>query len=134
MPHKPPGACVLWAEETNRNGYAVVRVSGDPKEAHRLLWQRTRGDIPDRMEVDHLCSTRNCLNLDHFDLVTHRENIRRGNGPCGINARKAECLRGHPFDERNTWRTKDGRRKCRPCAAFRKRRRLRRLKGLADAA
>ena len=36
--------------------------------------------IPAHRQVDHLCRLRACVNPDHLELVTARENIRRGNG------------------------------------------------------
>ena len=55
-----------------------------------------------------------------FDL----ENIAFSHLSCNSGARqdgdtanrqKTECLRGHPFDEENTYRRPDGRRNCRQC-------------------
>jgi Fe-S-cluster-containing dehydrogenase component len=40
------------------------------------------------------------------------------------NAAKTHCLRGHPFDEVNTYWTKRGARDCRACARDRGQRRL----------
>ena len=33
-----------------------------------------------------------------------------------INARKTECIRGHPFDKENTYIRPDGERNCRLCS------------------
>ena len=46
--------------------------------AHRHYYERVRGPIPANRQVDHLCRVRACVNPDHLELVTARENIRRG--------------------------------------------------------
>lgn len=49
-----------------------------------------------------------------------------------VNRDKAECLRGHPFNEENTYRI-DGRRCCRACNAAAQRRRKERISRLKGA-
>jgi hypothetical protein len=46
--------------------------------------------------------------------VTNRENILRGTSPFALNARKAECKRGHTFTENNIY-WYQGARHCREC-------------------
>jgi HNH endonuclease len=48
--------------------------------AHRAYYQERHGPIPDGYQLDHLCRVRACVNPDHLEVVTARENIRRGNG------------------------------------------------------
>jgi len=90
---------------------------------HRLAYETMIGPIPPLLEPDHLCRNRACVQPEHIELVTMRENILRGNGPSALNARKTHCLRGHPFDEINTCSLRTGKRECRAC------RRLRQTKG-----
>ncbi len=60
-------------------GYGVVKtVSGRTTTAQRAAWLLLRGDIPDGLEVDHLCRNRCCVNVAHLELVTHWENMLRG--------------------------------------------------------
>lgn len=48
--------------------------------------------------------------------LTHRVNILRGVGTGAHNARKTQCVNGHPFDDTNTMRRGDGgHRRCRIC-------------------
>lgn len=51
----------------------------------------------------------------HMEAVTHRVNMMRGNTIPAKNAAKTHCLRGHPFDEKNTRISKEGARRCRAC-------------------
>jgi len=67
-----------------------------------------------------------CVNPDHLEPVTLQENNRRGNSTSAINARKVECVRGHAFDEANTYVRAAGNRLCRRCHADEEREKRRR--------
>jgi hypothetical protein len=45
--------------------------------AHRAFYEAHRGAITER-DLDHLCRVRRCVNPDHLEPVSHRENIIRG--------------------------------------------------------
>ena len=46
--------------------------------AHRASYELAKGPIPDGMHLDHLCRVTCCINPDHLEPVTNRENARRG--------------------------------------------------------
>lgn len=54
--------------------------SGKPERAyaHRIAFYLVRGDIPNQLPLDHLCSNPPCCNPDHLDPVTNSENVLRG--------------------------------------------------------
>lgn len=110
--------CWIPRKKPNEKGYVWIGFGGRKKyhRAHRLTWRLLVGDIPDGLEVDHLCRVRACCNPAHLELVTHRENTLRGNTVTAINAAKTHCVHGHPFSEENTIRRNDGGRKCRACS------------------
>jgi hypothetical protein len=111
-----PG-CWEWRGPKASTGYGQIGSRNRKRYAHRLAWEMLVGPIPDGTEIDHLCRNQMCVNPMHLEPVPHRENVRRGMSPSGMNARKATCLRGHPYDEANTYYRPDGKgRFCRVCA------------------
>jgi hypothetical protein len=76
--------CWIWQRATNEHGYGSKRIAGREYRAHRVVYERERGDIPEGLELDHLCRVPACVNPDHLEPVTHAENIQRG-----YDARKA---------------------------------------------
>lgn len=114
-------ACWNWTGAIMPRGYGHLTIPGylsaERREvlAHRLAWELFRGLIPTGMTIDHLCRNRICVNVDHLECVTLKENVRRGVGHTGVNARKTFCIHGHQFTETNTVRRHDIRRECREC-------------------
>ena len=94
-------------DETER-----IRVQGTSVFAHRWAYQNLVGEIPDGLVLDHLCRNPSCVNPDHLDVVSQRENIVRGIGPSAINAMKMTCVNGHPFPHEYQ---QGRRRKCAEC-------------------
>ena len=126
---EPMSGCWLWIGATTDNGYGKITVNMKRLYAHRVSYERSRGPIPGGMHIDHLCRTRCCVNPDHMEVVTPKENYMRGVGPAAINARKTHCIHGHEFTKENTWVTKMGRRHCLNCCARRAREHWRRTHG-----
>lgn len=109
--------CVLWTAYVDREGYGRTNYRGRPVEAHRAAYECLVGPIDPRLELDHLCRNRRCVNPDHLEPVTHRENVLRGAAFSAANSRKTHCKRGHPFEPANTYTNPStGSRECRACA------------------
>ena len=70
--------CWIWLRGKDEKGYPLVSVSGKTRRAHRVLYAKRFGVIPDGMTLDHLCRQRSCVNPDHLEVVTNGENVRRG--------------------------------------------------------
>lgn len=116
---KRPDGCWIWVGAVS-HGYGRVRVGQRVQQAHRVLYELLRGAVPGGCELDHLCVTPACVNPDHLDPVTHRENMLRGpTNRAGRNAVKTHCPSGHPYDQANTSLRPDGSRRCRECNRLR---------------
>jgi hypothetical protein len=112
--------CWHWLHCVDYHGYGrfTAHGSGTQEQAHRAIYKRLRGTIPDGFGLDHVCHNadpscpggpclhRRCVNPDHLEPTTTGVNVRRGKGFVGANTRKTACKYGHPFDEMNTyWHT-----------------------------
>lgn len=56
-----------------------------------------------------------CVNPNHLEAVTQKENVLRGFGTGANFARRSECNKGHKFNKVNTIIRDDGGRRCRIC-------------------
>lgn len=95
QPHAPAGAprrflesalvtssrdCLVWPFATDTDGYGVVKVDGELRNAHREVCKMAHGPAPtDKHEAAHdnagrPCSSKACINPHHLRWATHIEN------------------------------------------------------------
>ena len=110
--------CWLWTASKNHNGYGIFDINGKTQRAHRLSYELYKGKIPDGLQIDHLCRVRHCVNPDHLEAVTRKENILRGICFSAINKRKTHCYKGHEFTKDNTYINPSGSRRCIICRNY----------------
>lgn len=126
-----PDACWRWTAAINRGGYGVFGSGANTATAHRVAYKFKIGPIPEGLDLDHLCHTRDvscdegdlclhrrCVNPAHLEPVTRSENTRRRrNGYTrAIRGLITHCRRGHAYSEANTrWRKDRYGRECRTC-------------------
>lgn len=112
------GDCWQWVGIVGNHGYGFVCREGRFFLAHRFCYAFYRGPIPNGLTLDHLCRFRACVNPDHLEPVTIKENVLRGNSMPAINKRKTHCKNGHEFSFENTYIKPDKKgpqRACRKC-------------------
>ena len=117
------GPCWEWTASLGKTGgygrYSVPLRGGSGKRkqvyAHRHAYESLIGLVPDGLDLDHLCRNRKCVNPDHLEPVTRRENLRRGIGPTGLNMAKKHCPQGHEYNSENTFISRQGCRQCKVC-------------------
>lgn len=77
--------CWIWQLSVNELGYPTMMVGKwyagkvTCQKAYRIAYLEFVGEIPDGLELDHLCRVPRCCNPAHLEAVTHRVNVQRGN-------------------------------------------------------
>lgn len=121
-----PDGCWVWAGALTGAGYAQLsdRLTHPTRLAHLAAYERLVGPIPEGMQLDHTCHTRDvscsggkclhrrCVNPAHLEPVTRRVNLLRGRSPAARAAVAETCSEGHPFDAVKA----DGTRDCTVCS------------------
>lgn len=132
---KGESGCWLFTGFLNDGGYGVMAdAQARTRPAHRLAYEAFVGPIPEGLQLDHLCHTRDtkcrggatcphrrCVNPAHLEPVTQRENTLRGVSFSAVNATKTHCDKGHEYTPENTYQRTPTHRVCRICnnAAYR---------------
>jgi len=96
------------------SGYGQFMVNRKNKRAHRIAYELIVGPIPNGLVLDHLCRNRSCVNPNHLELVTNKENVLRGIGITAKNAKNTHCRKGHEYTNESTYMFR-GARQCRIC-------------------
>ncbi len=118
---EPNSGCWIY-EGSGSFGYGFFWLNGKNERAHRVSYRHFKGDIPEGLCLDHLCRVRCCVNPDHLEAVTIKENVVRGimgSGETSPIAKfwrdKTHCPQGHEYTERSTYYNLRGSRECRLC-------------------
>lgn len=99
---KHPNGCWLWRGGTSR-GYGTFWNGTTTSKVHRWSYEFHKGKVPKGLELDHLCKTKNCVNPDHLEPVSHLVNMQRAD--CSIAGEhfkisqmaKTHCPKGHAY-------------------------------------
>lgn len=107
--------CWNWQSAKDKDGYGRFWLKDKTMPAHRASYELFIGEITEGLQIDHLCKNTSCVNPEHLELVTLKENVLRGIGISAQNARKTHCNQGHEFNPKNTYVNNKGNRSCREC-------------------
>lgn len=116
--HINDNGCWCWtgAVFSKVNGkYAQIRMTSNEKKsclryAHRVSYEHFVGPVPEGKELDHLCRNTLCINPQHLEPVTHKENMLRR-----VDINKKYCKHGHKMEDDNVYLNPKGARECRTC-------------------
>lgn len=100
-------SCWIYTGQTD-NGYGRFWHMGKNFLAHRWIYEQMISPIPPKMQIDHLCRNRSCVNPEHLEIVSNNEQQRRRS------MAQTHCKHGHGFTKENTYLYKN-KRNCREC-------------------
>ncbi|MEO7020906.1 MAG: HNH endonuclease signature motif containing protein [Ktedonobacteraceae bacterium] len=103
---KTEGGCWFWQGKLSTHGYGQFKIDGQVRQVHRWSYEAFKSPIPEGLILHHRCENRCCVNPDHLEPVTVKENNAYTN---------QRCRQGHSFTTENTIVTKTGVRICRFC-------------------
>lgn len=69
--------CWEWVGCKNREGYGQFNCQGRSYVAHRVSYEHYKGDIPDNLVIHHMCYNKSCVNPNHLEAITNKENLSR---------------------------------------------------------
>mgnify|MGYP001770221178 CR=1 FL=1 len=79
--------CTSHAKPKHRGGYPVITRNGKFYRLSRYIYEQEHGEIPEGMYIMHLCDNPECINPNHLQAGTPKDNtqdmIRKGRKPVG---------------------------------------------------
>lgn len=70
-----PEGCWVWTAAKVRDTYGVFWDGGRLVYAHRFLYELVNGVIADKMDLDHSCHNKACVNPSHLRVCTRSQNL-----------------------------------------------------------
>lgn len=113
----PVSNCWNWTSTTRGKPgcrYGSFWDKGRFVAAHRFSYETYVDDIREET-IDHICGNKLCVNPNHLQQLSNKENIAKSNSTPAINARKRHCKHGHALFGHNLYLRKEGGRTCKTC-------------------
>ena len=94
--------CWYWLGAPTAKGYGTIGYQGKTWYAHRLSYLLNKGEIPEGLQIDHICHTRICVRPEHLRVVTNKQNLENLGG---LKSNNTSGFRGVTWDKHaNAWR------------------------------
>lgn len=80
--HISESGCFIWDGWKAGKGYGKIGYDGSSSGiyVHRASWTIHNGDIPEGMEIDHICFEKLCWNIEHLRIATSSQNSQYRQG------------------------------------------------------
>lgn len=103
-------------------GYGFTSYRNRSMRTHLVMWKILRGDIPKGMVIRHNCDNPPCINPDHLQIGTVRDNVhdrlKRGRD---YKSNRTHCPMGHEYAGQHLQLDSKGYRHCRTCSRIKQR-------------
>jgi hypothetical protein len=81
------------------DGYTRIRYNGKQNRLFRILYEKARGKIPKGKLLRHLCNNAWCVNVEHLEIGTSKDNyedmVKCGRSKVGKNTPKMLGMQNH---------------------------------------
>ena len=67
--------CFICTSHARSKGYPLSWFDGKKTRLNRFVYQQMFGEIPEGLVIRHKCDVRECINPEHLETGTQRENI-----------------------------------------------------------
>ena len=99
--------CWVWQDRLDKDGYGDFYLRGANRRAHRVAYYSVNGEIEKGNVVNHVCRNTSCVNPQHLQSTTAKENSMKDSSGLGyINSQKTTCPKGHTYDKTVTYAEK----------------------------
>lgn len=105
--------CLIFDGTPTNSGYGLFYDGTKERLVHRWAYEHHYGPIPAGLVINHLCRQKMCVNPEHLEAVTQRENTRYSDSQLGIRSAATHCPQGHAYTPDNL--VKNTHRKCKTC-------------------
>jgi len=116
--------CWIWKASKSNRVYGNFSVKDVLFRAHRISYFIKNGEVKREFTIHHKCNNPSCVNPDHLQQISLKENTLLGNSFSAKEARQTHCKRGHKFTKENTYIFPNGWRSCRKCRIMLEKRRI----------
>jgi hypothetical protein len=90
---KRDNGCIDWIGYADKERYGRMRVSSKLLRVIRVVYTMHNGEIPEGLVVRHVCDNPACINIEHLEIGTNKDNIddrtKRGRGVRGEKSHEA---------------------------------------------
>lgn len=107
--------CLIWTGYRTKRNVAKINISNVPIAVSRLAYQAFIGPVPPKAIILKTCKNKLCFKKEHMYLGTRKEISYSPNKQ----KKQTKCLRGHEYNQENTYFNKFGHRKCKVCRRIR---------------
>lgn len=115
---EPNSGCWLWMGHVigkTGNEYPILSFNDKHIKAHRFSYQQYKGELIKGLVIHHKCNNPLCVNPQHLEQITQKENLLLGNGKMAKQKRQTHCIHGHLLEENNLYIKPNGARQCKVC-------------------